>query len=327
MLELGVSTVELGVQSLDNRVLRLNRGGHGTETVARATELLKAYGFEVGYHMMVGLPGSSDELDYEVLAERLWEPRYYPDCIKVYPCVLLKDRRLQRPLTRLLASGLWEPLTDERYRALLTAVLPAIPQTVFINRIQRLIPPEEIDLGPKAVIDRMELAGLNRCLWQRSVSRTAIAGDDFTRYSVSVTAHGTGYRVEATLRDGAVVLGYGLLSVIGETGMVRDLRVLGNMIPVGQRADGPQHMGIGKAMLRAMESMARTQCCTMLRVHPPVGASAYFTKLGFRPVAPYYLEKSLSAATHTDAGYLRTPTSEVRFHHAGRGKLFGIHRS
>jgi elongator complex protein 3 len=294
MLELGVNTVELGVQCLDDQVLGLNRRGHGTEVVACATELLRTYGFEVGYHMMAGLPGSSDELDYEVLAERLWEPRYCPDCIKVYPCILLKDRRLQRPLTRLLTSGQWDPLTDERYRALLTAVLPRIPPTVFVNRIQRLVPPEAIDLGPKAIIDRMELAGLSRCLWQRSVSRTAVAGDDLTRYAVSVTAHGRGYCVEATLRDGAVVLGYGRLSVIGDTGMVRDLRVLGDMIPVGQRVGGPQHMGIGTAMLGAMEDVARARSCTMLQVHPPVGASAYFTELGFCPVAPYYLGKPLA---------------------------------
>lgn len=297
MLELGVSTVELGVQSLDDRVLRLNGRGHGPEAVACATELLRGYGFEVGYHMMVGLPGSSDELDYEVLAQRLWEPPYYPDCIKVYPCVLLKDRRLQRPLTRLLASGVWDPMTDERYRALLTAVLPRIPGTVHINRIQRLIPPGEIDLGPKAVINRLELAGLSQCLWQRSVSRAAIAGDDFTRRTVSVTAHGTGYCVEATLRDGAVVLGYGRLNIIGKTGMIRDLRVLGDMVPVGRRSHGPQHTGIGAGMLRAMEDISRAQGCTMLQVHPPVGASAYFSELGFHSVAPYYLGKPLSAAT------------------------------
>lgn len=296
MLEFGVNTVELGVQSLDDRVLRLNRRGHGAEAVAGATELLRTYGFEVGYHMMVGLPGSSDRLDYEVLTDQLWESCFFPDCIKVYPCILVKDRQLQRLLTKLLAADQWDPLTDERYRSLLAAVLPKIPRTVFINRIQRLIPAGDIDLGPKAIIDRMELATFSQCLWQRSVSRTAAAGDDFTKYAVSVSDHGPGYCVEATLRDGAVVLGYGRLNVFGDVAMVRDLRVLGNMIPVGQRVDGPQHMGIGSAMLSTMERIARARHCSMLRLHPPVGASAYFAALGFRPVAPYYLGKVLYAA-------------------------------
>lgn len=294
MLEFGVNTVELGVQSLDNDVLRLNRRGHGTGSVAQATALLRSYGFEVGYQMMTGLPGSSDKLDYEVLAERLWEPRYCPDHVKIYPCILLKNHRLQRPLTRLLAAGLWDPLTDERYRALLLAVLPRIPPTVFINRIQRLIPPNEIDLGPKAVIDRREMSGVSQCLWQRSVARTGVPADDYAHYAVSVAAHGISYCVQATLRDGAVVLGYGRLSIIGDVALVRDLQVLGDMIPVGERSGGPQHMGIGAAMLSAMDDIARARLCTILRVHPPVGASAYFTGLGFRSVTPHYLERPVT---------------------------------
>jgi elongator complex protein 3 len=297
MLELGVNTVELGVQTLDDTVLKLNRRGHFVDAVVRATNLLRTYGFEVGYHMMTGLPGSTDSLDYEVLTERLWEPRYSPDCLMIFPCVLMKDHRLQPQLLKLLESGAWDPLTDDRYNALLAAVLPLIPSSVFINRIQRIFPPNEIDRGPKSVIDRMSMATLSRCLWQRSVSRTAVPGDDFSRYAVSVVRHGPGYSVEASLRDGAVVLGYGKLSIFGNTAMVRDLRVLGNMTPVGQRSGGPQHIGIGRALLREMEVTATARGCGMLKVHPPVGARSYFTTLGFQPVAPYYLGKPLAPST------------------------------
>jgi len=126
------------------------------------------------------------------------------------------------------------------------------------------------------------------------VARAKIPVDEFTSYAVSVAMHGPSYCVEATLRDGAVVLGYGRLTVIGETAVIRDLRVLGDMTPIGQREGGPQHIGIGTAMLRTMEDIAKARFCTTLRVHPPVGASAYFARLGFREAGPTTLKGRLS---------------------------------
>ena len=56
----GVTAVELGAQSLDDRVLMLNERGHNAEQVANACVMLKEYGFEVGLQMMTGLYGSED---------------------------------------------------------------------------------------------------------------------------------------------------------------------------------------------------------------------------------------------------------------------------
>ena len=294
---LGVNTVELGVQCLDDEVLMTNRRGHGTAEVRSATRLLREHGFEVGYHMMVGLPGSSDELDYEVLTERLWSPDYSPDCMKIYPCLLLRDHRLQRQLARLAGRREWDVLTDERYLELLNAVYPGIPPSVHVNRIQRLIPPEDIEYGPKQVIDRRIFDGISRCLWQRSLAQTGYStSGDFRDYRVSSIPYGTGYCIEATVDGGRVVLGYARLTVIdGGVGLVRDLRVLGDMVPVGATSrDGPQHIGIGGAMMREMELVAIGEGCRHLRICPPAGTVRYLESLGFRPDGAYHLRKGLS---------------------------------
>ena len=65
LLNLGVSRVEIGVQSTYDDVLEKVKRGHGVNEVIRATRLLKDAGFEVCYHMMLGLPGSSKEKDIE----------------------------------------------------------------------------------------------------------------------------------------------------------------------------------------------------------------------------------------------------------------------
>ena len=292
LARLGVTTVELGVQCLDDDVLAVNRRGHGVETVARATALLRDHGFEVGYHMMVGLPSSSFELDLEVLTERLWRREFSPDCIKIYPCILMRNQRLQPQLARYAARTTWESLTDERYRELLRTAYPHIPSAVHVNRIQRLMPPEDIERGPRASIDRATFDDVSRCLWQRSLAQTDHPRDgDFSHVRIRSTPHGTGDCVTATVRDGRVVIGYGRLSAVDGVGLIRDLRVLGTMTPVGAAPTGPQHSGVGRAMLREMTARAAQKGCRWLEVRPAVGSVKYFEKAGFVPSGAYRLRR------------------------------------
>ena len=87
----GVTAVELGAQSLDDRVLMLNERGHTAKQVCDACALLKEYGFEVGLQMMTGLYGSEDA-DSIATAERIVELE--PDTVRIYPTVVLKGTRL-----------------------------------------------------------------------------------------------------------------------------------------------------------------------------------------------------------------------------------------
>ena len=56
----GVTSVELGAQSMDDRVLLLNKRGHTAQDAVNASEMLKSYGFSLGLQMMTGLYGSTD---------------------------------------------------------------------------------------------------------------------------------------------------------------------------------------------------------------------------------------------------------------------------
>lgn len=87
----GVTSIELGAQSMDDRVLLLNERGHTAQQVREASELIKEYGMELGLQMMTGLYGDSDEGAMYTACELA---ALQPATVRIYPTVVLKGTRL-----------------------------------------------------------------------------------------------------------------------------------------------------------------------------------------------------------------------------------------
>jgi histone acetyltransferase (RNA polymerase elongator complex component) len=100
----GVTTIELGVQSLVNEVLLETRRGHTYEDILRATEIIRKYPVQLGYQLMLGLPGDKEEYIF-LTARRAVEAR--PDFIRIYPTVVLKDTLL----AQWYEQGVYHPLS------------------------------------------------------------------------------------------------------------------------------------------------------------------------------------------------------------------------
>ena len=100
--EYGVTAVELGAQSLDDNVLKLNRRGHTAEDVVNAMKLLEKNGFETGLQMMTGLYGSTDADSIET-AEKIINLN--PDTVRIYPTVVLENTEL----CELYKKGVYSP--------------------------------------------------------------------------------------------------------------------------------------------------------------------------------------------------------------------------
>lgn len=98
----GVTAIELGAQSMNDDVLRLNDRGHTAEDVFSASRLIREYGFELGLQMMVGLYGSTPETENETMQKIL---EIKPDTVRIYPVVILEHTRL----AELLKSGTYKP--------------------------------------------------------------------------------------------------------------------------------------------------------------------------------------------------------------------------
>ena len=99
-----VSTVELGVQSMDDRVLAQSGRGHTASDTNRAVASLKERGLRVGLQMMVGLPGDSEARSMDT-ARRIAD--LGPDCIRIYPTVVVADSQL----ARIYRQGEYRPLS------------------------------------------------------------------------------------------------------------------------------------------------------------------------------------------------------------------------
>ncbi len=132
LLYLGVTKIEFGVQNLNPEVLFLNRRLHGAEQVIQSTKIVRNYGFKIGYHIMVGLPGSNTDSDTVMLTEELWKDEFSPDYLKIYPCIILKGNYGQIGIKKLLEKG-WNPLDNETYIELINEIKPKIPRYEFIQ--------------------------------------------------------------------------------------------------------------------------------------------------------------------------------------------------
>ncbi len=84
----GVAVVELGAQSMCDRVLEMSGRGHDSAAVENASRLVKAAGFELILQMMTGLPGDTDDSCIET-AKRIIA--LAPDGVRIYPTVIVRD--------------------------------------------------------------------------------------------------------------------------------------------------------------------------------------------------------------------------------------------
>ena len=112
----GVNAIELGAQSMSDKVLELNERGHTSSDVIRAAGLIKKYGFELGLQMMTGLYGSSVQTDMETF-NKLAE--LCPDTMRIYPVVILSGTKL----AELYKSGEYVPYSFDEAVELCSEIL------------------------------------------------------------------------------------------------------------------------------------------------------------------------------------------------------------
>lgn len=87
----GVTSIELGAQSLNDRVLKSNNRGHSAKDVFVASKLIKDYAFSLGIQMMTGLYRDTDENAIKTAKDII---SIKPDTVRIYPTIVLKDTDL-----------------------------------------------------------------------------------------------------------------------------------------------------------------------------------------------------------------------------------------
>jgi len=146
MLENGTTRVELGIQSLDDDVLKKVHRGHSVSSGHRAGKRCRDAGLKLNLHMMPGLPGISVEKDEAMLTELMHDEKWRPDMLKIYPCLVVKGAQLVQEWQ----AGKFEAMDNDTAIDLIANVMCKAPPWLRIQRIQRDIPSHEIIAGVTA---------------------------------------------------------------------------------------------------------------------------------------------------------------------------------
>lgn len=124
----GVDIIELGVQSLDDEVLRRSGRGHSVEDVIRASRLIREYGFILGHQIMLGLPGDTFEKDIETTKMSI---EMKPNICRIYPSLVIKDT----PMEKMFLRGDYKPYSlDEAIK--ISKVLYTMYKDARVNIIR-----------------------------------------------------------------------------------------------------------------------------------------------------------------------------------------------
>lgn len=112
----GVTAIELGAQTLNNKVLKRNNRGHTAKDVIDASNLIKSFGFSLGIQIMTGLYADNDDSAIRTALEIV---KLKPDTVRIYPTIVLKDT----DLAALYADGFYKPQSLESAVNLATKLL------------------------------------------------------------------------------------------------------------------------------------------------------------------------------------------------------------
>ncbi len=306
--QLGVTKVQIGAQSLDNRILALNKRGHTIEQTLQAMALLRAGGFKVVLHWMPNLLGATLESDRADFA-RLWvEGGLNPDELKIYPCQLLKSAELYR----YWQAGEYHPYTEQELIDLIADLKETVPRYCRINRVIRDIPSPNVIEGNRNTSLRQDVGVEMRrrgtacqCIRCREVRGQKVRSadlvlNDLVYYPAYAEEHFISYNTSDDKLAGYLRLSLpkrdNLLALDDLQGaaIIREVHVFGQSLEVGtEQAGAAQHLGLGSALILEAERISREKGFKHLAVISAVGTRAYYAARGFE-LGQLYMVKDIS---------------------------------
>jgi len=300
--KLGVTMVELGVQSTYDDVLRLNLRGHSIKETILATKLLKDAGFKVLYQMMPNLPGSNLKRDEKMFEELFKNPNFQPDLLKIYPCALLKEA----PLYKLYKSGRYKPYTQSQLINLIKRIKKKIPYYIRIQRITRDIPSDKIIFGAakisnlrQVLIQKAKREGWScKCIRCREVKEGYDPKEKIFLFRQDYEAS-NGREIFLSFENKERTKLYSLLRLrinSQNTAIIRELHTYGQQLPFihsfPKSIVSPQHKGWGKKLIKEAEKITEKEFgIKKIAVISAVGVRDYFRKLGYKLENTYMVKK------------------------------------
>ena len=307
ILDYGCTRVEIGVQCLDDNIYKSINRGHKVKDVVDATKNLKKAGFKVGYHMMLGLPGSNFKKDLEMFKELFKNPDFKPDQLKIYPTQVLQGAEL----SELYKKGDYQPYSKDEIQKLIVKIMAVIPSYCRVMRVMREIPPEYLIAGTTridlrkdveeelkkskkkvkeirfreigfAIRDKKPKEKINKKLKLKTIEYKASGGKE--------------YFLEIVNNDDIL---FGLCRLrIDENNksvFIRELHVYGQSVLIGEKGiDLGQHSGLGKKLMNEAEKIVKKHKIRKIKIISGVGVREYYKKLDYElDKEGIYMEKDI----------------------------------
>lgn len=301
---LGCTKVQMGVQSIDQRVLDVNERRVDVARMEEAFALCRLFGFKIHAHFMVNLLGSTPTGDKADYLRFVGPGPFQPDEVKLYPCALIEGARLVRKHE----SGEWRPYAEDELLDVLAADIVATPAFCRVSRMIRDFSSKDIVAGNKKpnlrqmVERRLAASGQERV---REIRYREIGSDapDLAELEMDVVAYSTPTSEERFLQwvtpEGKIA-GFLRLSLpdqrfvaerakrygddapvgAGEA-MIREVHVYGVAARVGQEGTAAQHRGLGRSLVARACELSREAGFERINVISAVGTRGYYRSLGF----------------------------------------------
>lgn len=307
MLKMGVTRVELGVQTIYNFIYHRIQRGHRVEDVVESTRILRDSGIKVAMHLMPGL-FADQKRDLRIFKRIFSDERFKPDMLKIYPCLVTEGSKLHE----LWQKGEYEPYTTEEAVDLIVKVKKILPKWVRTMRIQRDIPSPLIEAGVKKsnlgelVYRKLEEEKVNcQCIRCREVGHRASLGFTPKIENIRLLKEkydaGRGQEIFISYEDlkSDILIGFSRLripsnnahrsEIDNKTSLIRELHVYGSMVQLGDKKDELwQHQGYGEGLLSEAEKIASEEYDKKkMIIISGIGARNYYRKFGYKKEGPY----------------------------------------
>jgi elongator complex protein 3 len=324
MRDLGATRVELGVQVVDDKILKFNQRGNTVAQIAQATALLKNFGFKVTYHLMPGLPGATAAKDLKLFKELFSDERFQPDQIKFYPTVVTRGSLLYK----WWKAGKYKPYSDKVLQKLIIDCKKVVPRYVRIIRLIRDIPAESIEAG-NVITNLRQIMKNNgaqcECIRCRECHDQKVEEKNLKLNIIKYPASGgMEYFISFDSLDGKTLFGFCRLrlpisvsnqqdSLVGNnknwvasssliapsrnnnyyflnnSAIIRELHVYGELVPTGSKKK-TQHTGLGRRLLIEAEKIAKKNKLKQIAVISGIGVREYYHKNKYGLFAGYMVK-------------------------------------
>ncbi len=309
MLRYGVMRFEVGVQTLNEKCLKMTNRGHTLEETKRSFQVMKDSCLKINAHMMLGLPASDLTIDEDSMLDLFRLPEYRPDMLKIYPCLVVEGT----PLYNMWEMGKFHPIDTPKAAEIIARTYAEIPRYVRVMRVQRDIPTTEVQEGVRnsnlrQYVDReMEKHNIiSKDIRAREIGFRQKEGVKLGTFDIKVESYdsssGKDYFLDVA-DENDTMIGFIRLrfpfqtdlrpEIDVKTSLIRELHIYGQTIPVGDESTDNivQHKGWGRKLLARAEEIAKENGFEKMAIISGVGVREYYRKFGYELEGPYMCKK------------------------------------